>query len=144
MFPHLLAAQCAPFSYDDCSFKMQVWIRSSLSGLLCIHTQATRVGPQESKRSSARMVGRQQLGIFNSFTLEASFAGTTIVGAPYHFTQTDFRRLGADFVAALHAYTFLPPIEQAGTIAAIAEHERLRAESKSARAGNASTGAAGA
>jgi len=115
VFPHLLAAQCAPFSYDDCSFKMQ-----------------------ESKRSSARMVGRQQLGIFNSFTLEASFAGTTIVGAPYHFTQTDFRRLGADFVAALHAYTFLPPIEQAGTIAAIAEHERLRAESGRAGDGDSS------
>ena len=85
LFPRLLSMECVPFSFDDCTFKMQ-----------------------ESKKSTARIVCRKELGLLNSFTLEVSFAGTTLdVEEPYHFSQDGYRALGRDFVNALHKYTFL-------------------------------------
>jgi hypothetical protein len=87
MFPHLLSRACAPFSFDDCSFKMQ-----------------------QAKRSTARIVCRSEFNLLNSFTLEVSLAGTNLsVEQPYHFNVADYHALGANFVDALHTYAFLSP-----------------------------------
>jgi len=87
IFPHLLSLECAPFSFDDCSFKMQA-----------------------AKRSTARIVCRSEFDLLNSLTLEVSFGGTDLgIEQPYHFNQKDYRQLGTDFVHALHTYAFLPP-----------------------------------
>ena len=64
IFPRMLAQAGQVFSFRDCSFKVQ-----------------------RSKESTARVVGFKELGIANSFTLEASFAGANF-GAENgrHFT----------------------------------------------------------
>ena len=53
----MLHKNAPAFSFDDCSFKVQ-----------------------KQKSSCARVVVRQELGLLNSFTMEASFAGKHTCG----------------------------------------------------------------
>ena len=53
VFPHLLWRACSYFSFKDCNFKVQ-----------------------RSKESTARVVVHKELGVMNSFTLEASVRRT--------------------------------------------------------------------
>ena len=74
LFPRLLwrNSQAQAFSFSDCTFKVQ-----------------------RSKESTARVVGYKQLGIKNSLTMEASFAGANFGRlAGMHFTPTVLREMG--------------------------------------------------
>ena len=74
LFPRLLwrNSQASAFSFSDCSFKVQ-----------------------RSKESTARVVGYKQLGIKNSLTMEASFAGANFGRlAGMHFTPAVLREMG--------------------------------------------------
>ncbi|EFJ49798.1 hypothetical protein VOLCADRAFT_59220 [Volvox carteri f. nagariensis] len=70
------------FSYQDCSFKVQ-----------------------KSKSGTSRVVGFRELGLVNSFTVEASFAGP-ISGrwARQHFTTSHLEQQGAALMTALLDY----------------------------------------
>ena len=72
LFPRLLWRNSQAFSFSDCSFKIQ-----------------------RSKESTARVVGYKQLGIQNSLTMEASFAGANFGRyAGVHFTPAILREMG--------------------------------------------------
>ena len=83
IFPRLLWRHAPEiFSFSDCSFKVQ-----------------------RSKESTARVVCHREFNLFNSFTVEASFAGSTKGRlAGYHFSANHLESLGAAFGEALLSY----------------------------------------
>ncbi|OMJ93182.1 hypothetical protein SteCoe_3873 [Stentor coeruleus] len=79
IFPKLLEKISDVFSFNDCVF-----------------------GLQKAKESTARIVIYKELGIINSFTMEASFCGASIgKHADFHFNQEHLQQLGHDFCEAL-------------------------------------------
>lgn len=79
IFPKLLEKISDVFSFNDCVF-----------------------GLQKAKESTARIVIYKELGIINSFTMEASFCGANIGKyADFHFNQEHLQQLGHDFCEAL-------------------------------------------
>ena len=79
IFPKLLEKISDVFSFSDCVF-----------------------GIQKAKESTARIVHYKELGIINSFTLEASFCGSNFgKHADFHFNQEHLQQLGHDFCEAL-------------------------------------------
>ena len=82
VFPGLLEEISNTFSFEDCSFRVQ-----------------------RSKESTARIVSWRQLGLINSFTLEASFAGSNIGPlANCHYTIQDLEEMGHSLCDALLEY----------------------------------------
>lgn len=72
IFPRLLSKSSDCFSFDDCCFKIQ-----------------------KSKESTARVVAYRELGLINSFTLEASFCGADFGAlAEQHFTTRHLEEMG--------------------------------------------------
>jgi cytosolic carboxypeptidase protein 2/3 len=82
IFPLILSKNCKDkFSYKYCRFKIQ-----------------------KSKDGTGRIV-MWNLGILNSFTLEATFAGATLgPKAGYHFTTKDFEQIGVEFCDSILDY----------------------------------------
>jgi hypothetical protein len=82
VFPHLLWKSCSYFSFKDCNFKIQ-----------------------RSKESTARVVVHRELGVMNSFTLEASFAGANRgVGTGMHFNTLDLDEMARRFCECIVQY----------------------------------------
>ena len=82
IFPRLLWRNSSVFSFSDCSFKVQ-----------------------RSKESTARVVVRKELGIINSFTLEASLAGPNFGRlAGTHLTPAVLREVGHAFCDTILDY----------------------------------------
>mmetsp|Transcript_44144 Transcript_44144/g.102030 ORF Transcript_44144/g.102030 Transcript_44144/m.102030 type:complete len:172 (+) Transcript_44144:86-601(+) len=82
----MLLSQLTPhFSFNSCSFKVL-----------------------RSKETTGRVVVARQMGLLNSFTLEASFCGpdgpTGEGGVETHYSNTDLINLGESFVQALHRF----------------------------------------
>eukprot|EP00931_Biecheleriopsis_adriatica_P028171 TRINITY_DN16842_c0_g1_i3.p1 TRINITY_DN16842_c0_g1~~TRINITY_DN16842_c0_g1_i3.p1 ORF type:complete len:957 (+),score=230.46 TRINITY_DN16842_c0_g1_i3:73-2943(+) len=72
IFPGLLCRSSDCFSFDDCCFKIQ-----------------------KSKESTARVVAYRELGVTNSFTLEASFCGADFGPlGDQHFTTRHLEEMG--------------------------------------------------
>eukprot|EP01112_Ceratiomyxa_fruticulosa_P004461 TRINITY_DN15001_c0_g1_i1.p1 TRINITY_DN15001_c0_g1~~TRINITY_DN15001_c0_g1_i1.p1 ORF type:complete len:574 (+),score=117.05 TRINITY_DN15001_c0_g1_i1:185-1723(+) len=72
IFPRLLELSCPIFSFADSTFHIQ-----------------------KSKESTARVVVRREFGIINSYTLEASFCGSTKPSLDnLHFTVRDYQHVG--------------------------------------------------
>ena len=79
IFPKLLERISDVFSFSDCVF-----------------------GLQKAKESTARIVLYRELGIVNSFTMEASFCGSNFgKHADFHFNQEHLQQVGHDFCEAL-------------------------------------------
>eukprot|EP00656_Telonema_subtile_P050053 TRINITY_DN6382_c0_g1_i4.p1 TRINITY_DN6382_c0_g1~~TRINITY_DN6382_c0_g1_i4.p1 ORF type:complete len:1182 (+),score=250.10 TRINITY_DN6382_c0_g1_i4:89-3634(+) len=79
LLPRLLSQNAAIFAYDDCSYVVP-----------------------KSKETTARVVAARELGICNSYTLEASFCGANF--GKYnnaHFTTHHFNELGHAFCKTL-------------------------------------------
>ena len=77
VFPKILSVIAPLFEYNSCSF--------------CVTAD---------KRNTARVVGYRELGVQNSYTLEASFSGS----ASEHFTTHDLEGLGQSLCHALLHY----------------------------------------
>ena len=72
IFPGLLCRSSDCFSFDDCCFKIQ-----------------------KSKESTARVVAYRELGVVNSYTLEASFCGADFGPlGEQHFTTRHLEEMG--------------------------------------------------
>jgi hypothetical protein len=95
VFPHVLAQCCPSFEMSSCTFKVQ-----------------------DAKRSTARVVCRSEFGLLNSFTLEASFAGSDDQGTAKarHFRIVDLCNIGVDFIAALHSYSSMSASQHRSTL----------------------------
>ena len=75
IFPYLLEKNCPIFSFQDCSFHVQ-----------------------KSKESTERVVVWRELGITNSYTLEASFCGADFGKyADFHFNTDLLQEVGHAF-----------------------------------------------
>ena len=82
IFSRLLWRNSASFSFSDCNFKVQ-----------------------RSKESTARVVVFKQLGILNSLTMEASFAGANFGRhAGVHFTPAMLMQMGQYFCDTILDY----------------------------------------
>lgn len=82
IFPYLLEKQAEVFSYIDCAFSVQ-----------------------KSKEGTGRVVTYKELGILNSYTLEASFAGSDFGKyANLHFNTTILQEMGQQFAEAILEY----------------------------------------
>ena len=82
VFPRLLWRNSPVFSFSDCSFKVQ-----------------------KSKESTARVVVRRELGIVNSFTMEATLAGCNFGRhAGKHLTPDLLRGVGHSFCDTILDY----------------------------------------
>lgn len=82
IFPYLLEKQAEVFSYIDCAFSVQ-----------------------KSKEGTGRVVGWKELGIQNSFTLEASFCGSDFGKyADLHFNTSILQEMGHHFCEAILEY----------------------------------------
>ena len=82
IFPRLLWRNSSVFSFSDCSFKVQ-----------------------RAKESTARVVVRRELGIVNSFTLEATLAGPNFGRlAGTHLTPSPLRDVGHAFCDTILDY----------------------------------------
>lgn len=78
-FPKLMEKVSDIFSFNDCLF-----------------------GLQKGKESTARIVIFKELGIVNSYTVEASFCGASFgPHADFHFNQEDLQQFGHDFCEGL-------------------------------------------
>eukprot|EP00118_Oscarella_pearsei_P011887 m.83426 g.83426 ORF g.83426 m.83426 type:complete len:960 (+) comp36345_c0_seq11:27-2906(+) len=82
LFPWIMS-QKAPgaFSYSECKYRMK-----------------------KCKEGTGRIVMRRQFGILNSFTMETSFAGTTMNRNPRHFNCGDLLNIGQSFAEAVLDY----------------------------------------
>jgi cytosolic carboxypeptidase protein 2/3 len=75
IFPYMLEKQAEVFNYIDCAFSVQ-----------------------KSKEGTGRVVGWKELGIQNSFTLEASFCGSDFGKyADLHFNTSILQEMGHHF-----------------------------------------------
>jgi len=75
IFPALMEKNCDIFSFSDCAFVVQ-----------------------KSKESTARVVGWKELGITNTYTLEASFCGADYGKyADFHFNTDLLQEVGYKF-----------------------------------------------
>ncbi|KAH7815927.1 putative Zinc carboxypeptidase family protein [Monocercomonoides exilis] len=82
VFPRMLSHRAPAFSYDDCDFRVQ-----------------------KSKEGAARVVIWREMGLVNSFTMEASFAGcNTGKYKDIHFTPAILEEMGATFGETLLDY----------------------------------------
>lgn len=78
-FPKLMEKVSEVFSFNDCMF-----------------------GLQKAKEATARIVLFKELGIVNSYTVEASFCGPSVGNrAEFHFNQEDLQMFGHEFCEAL-------------------------------------------
>jgi len=85
LFPNLLSKNCNIFSFSDTCFTVQ-----------------------KSKESTGRVVAWKDLGIQNSYTLEASFCGSDFgVFADYHFNREMLEDVGHQFCQTI--YDFCEP-----------------------------------
>eukprot|EP00826_Nyctotherus_ovalis_P030196 TRINITY_DN2401_c0_g3_i1.p1 TRINITY_DN2401_c0_g3~~TRINITY_DN2401_c0_g3_i1.p1 ORF type:complete len:195 (+),score=62.66 TRINITY_DN2401_c0_g3_i1:227-811(+) len=85
LFPNLLSKNCNIFSFSDTCFNVQ-----------------------KSKESTGRVVAWKDLGIQNSYTLEASFCGSDFgIFADYHFNRGMLEDVGHQFCQAI--YDFCEP-----------------------------------
>lgn len=79
IFPKLLEKISDVFNFSDCVF-----------------------GLQKAKEATARIVLYRELGIVNSFTMEASFCGSNFGKfADFHFNQEHLQQVGHDFCEGL-------------------------------------------
>ncbi len=76
LFPYLLHKKCDAFSLTDCSFKIQ-----------------------KSKAATSRVVNYREYGIDLSYTMEASFMGSS--SNEVHFRSQDLEQIGRDWCSAL-------------------------------------------
>lgn len=82
IFPYMLEKQAEVFSYVDCAFSTQ-----------------------KSKEGTGRVVGWKELGIMNSFTLEASFCGSDFGKyADLHFNTSILQEIGHHFCETITEY----------------------------------------
>ncbi|ETV87329.1 hypothetical protein, variant [Aphanomyces astaci] len=82
VFPMLVAKQSDMFSFAHCNFKVQ-----------------------PSKRNTARVVVHQELGVINSYTLEASFCGPDFGGRKdTQFSIADLEAMGVHWCRTLLVY----------------------------------------
>ncbi|KAL0218314.1 hypothetical protein RCL1_009162 [Eukaryota sp. TZLM3-RCL] len=82
VFPRLLHQNSTAFSFTDCCFKVQ-----------------------KSKQNSARVVVWRELGVLNSFTMEASFCGANFGKlSGYHFNTTHLQEMGKHFCDTILDY----------------------------------------
>ena len=82
VFPYILEKQADTFNFSDCSFAVQ-----------------------KSKESTARVVIWRELGIQNSFTLEASFCGADFgKHADLHFNTDMLQEIGHRFCETIIQY----------------------------------------
>jgi len=82
VFPFMLAKSAEIFSFADCSFKVQ-----------------------KSKEATGRVVVHKEFGIANSYTVEASFAGTDNGEHKFqHFTTLQLEALGHHFCETILDY----------------------------------------
>ena len=82
IFPYMLEKQSEVFSYQDCAFSVQ-----------------------KSKEGTGRVVGWKELGIQNSFTLEASFCGSDFGKyADLHFNTSILQEMGQHFCESILQY----------------------------------------
>ena len=89
IFPFMLEKQAEVFSYTDCAFSVQ-----------------------KSKEGTGRVVGWKELGIQNSFTLEASFCGSDFGKyADLHFNTTLLQEIGHHFCENIIQYIQLDPLK---------------------------------
>ena len=87
IFPYILEKQAEVFCYLDCAFSVQ-----------------------KSKEGTGRVVGWKELGILNSFTLEASFCGSDFGKyADLHFNTSILQEMGHHFCEALIEYMQVDP-----------------------------------
>ncbi|KAL5269596.1 hypothetical protein ACHWQZ_G003164 [Mnemiopsis leidyi] len=77
VFPNMMSRNTSKFKYSSCRFKVQ-----------------------KKKEGTGRIVMWQQMGILNSFTMEATFAGYNNV----HFNSTDLEDMGYHFCDTLLDY----------------------------------------
>ncbi|KAI8613263.1 hypothetical protein BC830DRAFT_1170401 [Chytriomyces sp. MP71] len=94
VFPMMLASNAPDlFYFRRCQFKMQ-----------------------SSKRGTGRICVRKQFGIVNSFTIEASFAGSDVSDAAaggWHYGTRDLERMGEGLAKSLHDYFIVEGKRQA-------------------------------
>ena len=82
VFPRLMWRNSSIFSFSDCSFKVQ-----------------------RSKESTARVVVKRELGVVNSFTMEATLAGNNFgLFAGKHLGPTALREVGHTFCDTILDY----------------------------------------
>jgi len=82
IFPYMLEKQAEVFSFNDCAFSVQ-----------------------RAKEGTGRVVGWKELGIQNSFTLEASFCGSDFGKyADLHFNTNMLQEIGHHFCEAIIEY----------------------------------------
>jgi hypothetical protein len=83
VFPMMLHKNApSKFSFSDCSFKVQ-----------------------KSKEGTGRIVMWREMGIMNSYTMEATFCGSTLdQGNSYHFSTADLEAMGYHFCDTLLDY----------------------------------------
>ena len=94
VFPRLLWRNSPVFSFSDCSFKVQ-----------------------RSKESTARVVVRRELGIVNSFTIEASLAGANFGRlAGMHLTPKTLRGVGHSFCDTILDYFDTDPTKRQAVV----------------------------
>ena len=105
IFSRLLWRNSASFSFSDCNFKVQRSKESTASRDPTSHTPHPPLQVQRSKESTARVVVFKQLGILNSLTMEASFAGANFGRhAGDHFTPTMLMQMGQYFCDTILDY----------------------------------------
>lgn len=82
IFPYMLEKQAEVFSYKDCAFSVQ-----------------------RAKEGTGRVVGWKELGIQNSYTLEASFCGSDFGKyADLHFNTSMLLEIGYHFCETIIEY----------------------------------------
>eukprot|EP00698_Gefionella_okellyi_P012506 TRINITY_DN3376_c0_g1_i1.p1 TRINITY_DN3376_c0_g1~~TRINITY_DN3376_c0_g1_i1.p1 ORF type:complete len:976 (-),score=156.11 TRINITY_DN3376_c0_g1_i1:4-2508(-) len=82
VFPRMLWKNSQCFAFADCNFRVQ-----------------------KAKESTARVVAWRELGVMNSFTMEASFAGANFGrSVNHHFTPTHLEEMGHYFCDTLLDY----------------------------------------
>jgi hypothetical protein len=87
VFPYILEKQAETFSFADCSFAVQ-----------------------KSKEATARVVIWRELGIQNSYTLEASFCGADFGRhADLHFNTDMLQEIGHRFCETIIQYCQMEP-----------------------------------
>eukprot|EP00347_Sterkiella_histriomuscorum_P022736 403337354 len=87
IFPYLLDKLGETFNFNDCAFAVQ-----------------------KSKESTARVVGWKELGITNSFTLEASFCGADFGQySDLHFNTDMLQQIGHRFCETIIEYCMMEP-----------------------------------
>ena len=112
VFPLLLSRRSEDFSFADCTFKVN-----------------------KSKTNCGRVAVRRDIGLLNSFTLEASLCGTNIgTNRDMHFRQLDLERVGRRFAETL---LDMADPDQAAVQAALVELKKLLGDRSNGGIGDA-------